>query len=116
MEDFVQDLKSWANMSEDEYGNVLISLSEAVTNAIKHGNQQDASKNVHIEASKQNNSLKVIVEDEGTGFDPDSIPDPRKDENLLNTGGRGVFLMEHYADEVVYKNEGSTLILTFKLQ
>jgi serine/threonine-protein kinase RsbW len=115
IEEFAESLKDWAELSDNMYGNVMIALSEGVTNAIRHGNQEDPDKNVTVVAELTFEELIVRITDEGPGFDPDSIPDPLKEENLLNEGGRGVFLMKHYADDVQYSDNGSTLILHFQL-
>lgn len=115
IEEFTEMLKEWAELSDNQYGNVMIALSEGVTNAILHGNKEDPNKKVTVNAHLTSEELIISIKDEGPGFDPDSIPDPLKDENLMNEGGRGVFLMEHYADKVDFSDGGSTLTLHFQL-
>jgi serine/threonine-protein kinase RsbW len=115
IESFAEDLREWAELTENVYGNVMIALSEGVTNAIRHGNQEDPEKSVTVRAELTSEQLILKIEDEGPGFDPDAIPDPLKEENLLNEGGRGVFLMDHYADQIEYSDGGSTLTLYFAL-
>ena len=47
-------------------------------------------------------ALEVRVQDEGTGFDPEAVPDPLAEENLLKADGRGIFFMRSFMDEVSY--------------
>jgi serine/threonine-protein kinase RsbW len=94
----------------------MLAVSEAATNAILHGNKLEASKKVSLEAfQSEENRLIFEVKDEGNGFDPQTLPDPLDDNNLLKTSGRGVFLMKEYADEVQYAENGTKLILRFNL-
>ncbi|HMB98970.1 MAG TPA: ATP-binding protein, partial [Balneolaceae bacterium] len=82
-------------------------LSEAVTNAIVHGNNEDPSKKVEVEINIKPDSIITTVEDEGEGYDPDQKSDnPLNEENLLKEGGRGIFLIEEISDEIEYFNEG----------
>ncbi len=84
----------------------VLLASEVVTNAIEHGNDNDPSKKVVIEFKKKSGRSECWVEDEGAGFDREAIADPLASENLLEDGGRGIFLIERMADEVIYENEG----------
>lgn len=100
----------------DEHFNaddVFLSLVEAVVNAIKHGNKCDATKNVDIEIIKESHDLRVIIKDEGLGFDPLQVKDPTLPECLPVPGGRGVFLIRKLMDEVAYdfSGGGTTLIM-----
>jgi serine/threonine-protein kinase RsbW len=97
------------------YPNILISLTEAVNNAIQHGNQNDVSKVVSVSCDKVQTVLYCEISDEGPGFDPNALPDPTAPENLEKPGGRGVFLMRQLSDRVFYKNNGSTVTLEFNL-
>jgi serine/threonine-protein kinase RsbW len=113
VESFVDELQDWISFDDDTYGNVMLALSEAVTNAIVHGNKQDSDKKVHIKASQSNQKLTISIKDEGEGFDPSSLPDPLQDENLLKEGGRGVYLIEQFADEVTYSEGGTKITVRF---
>ena len=93
----------------------MLTVSEAATNGVIHGNKLDASKKVTIMADYDGSILCVSTDDEGDGFIPESIPNPLAEENLLKTSGRGVFLMEEFADEVLYENDGKRLVLKFKV-
>jgi len=115
VEQFVERLKETWNLPEDVYGNAMITVTEAVNNAIKHGNEQDPGKSVELEAVYSNQSLKVKVSDEGSGFDPDKLSNPLEEDNLLKDSGRGVFIMRQMADDVTFEDNGSTVILTYTL-
>ena len=116
IEPFVGELQEWAEFNDDVFGNIMLALSEATTNAIVHGNQSDESKNVYISARKKEGRLQISIKDEGEGFDPASLPDPLKEENLLKEGGRGVYLIEQFADDVTYSEGGTKIILEFELE
>lgn len=113
IESFIDNAKERFHLDEDLYGNIMIAVTEAVNNAIKHGNSGNSSKNVSISLSLQENLLKFVVKDEGSGFDHDNLPDPTAPENLEKPGGRGIFLMKHLADEVKFLENGKTIELRF---
>ena len=117
LEPYVDELKNWAQLGKEDYNRVLLTLSEAVNNAIIHGNEQDPNKQVVIQTShdKESNLLQISVEDEGEGFDPEAIPDPLKEENLMNEGGRGVYLIEQYSDNIEFTKNGTKVTITFHL-
>ncbi len=107
----VDELTRSLELSEESQGALLLSLSEAVTNAIMHGNKQDPSKWVFVRAVRAGDDLEVTVEDEGDGFNPEMIPSPVDSENLLRQGGRGVYLMKMYCKDVRFSNGGRALTL-----
>ncbi len=116
IEPFVEKLVEKYKISPDKYGNILISLTEAVTNAIKHGNGGDENKTVQVsiqEVSK--NTIAFKVSDEGQGFDYKSVPDPTLPENILKIGGRGVFLMQQLCDNILFYDNGSTVEIQFNI-
>ena len=115
VESFVEHLVDKYGISPDVYGNILISLTEAVTNAITHGNDSDKTKTVQVRLKKQNNRLAFLISDEGGGFDFDNLPDPTAPENLLKIGGRGVFLMRQLSDDVAFYDNGSTVEICFRI-
>lgn len=115
VESFVERLVEKYHISPDIYGNILISLTEAVNNAIIHGNSSDESKTVTVLLNKRTNMLAFSVSDEGSGFDFDSLPDPTAPENLLKIGGRGVFLMRQLSDQVNFIDDGSTVEICFQI-
>src|SRR5205085_6199329 len=81
---------------------IRLALEEALVNAIKHGNQLDRAKKVHIECAFTGDRFEVNITDEGPGFDPEEVPDPLCEENLERPCGRGLFLIRHYMTDVVY--------------
>ena len=115
VEELIETLEKKFNLPEDVYGNMMICITEAVNNAIKHGNENDPAKTVTLDVKKQENKITVQVSDEGDGFDTSELPDPLASENLLKNSGRGVFIMKQMADEINYLNNGSTVELTFQL-
>lgn len=117
IERMVDEINSSAALSEDMYGNVLIALTEAVNNAIIHGNRRIAEKlvNVEIGLSANGRRLVVVVEDQGEGFDHLSIADPTLETNLQEEAGRGVFLMKQLSDMVVFSKNGAMVEMHFRL-
>jgi len=115
VEAFVEALKTDLGLSEEMEANVLVSLSEAVNNAIVHGNKQDTSKSVSIKMSKEGNLLSFSIEDEGDGFDPTVVKDPTAPENIDKPSGRGIFLMRNLADKVEYAKGGRQVTIMFSL-
>lgn len=115
VEKFVNQLVNKYKIAPDKQCNILISLTEAVTNAIIHGNRKDECKVVQVRHRRQKNCLAVRVSDEGKGFDYKQLPDPTSPENILVEGGRGVFLMHQLADDIRYFNNGSTVEMQFRL-
>ncbi len=93
---------------------IVLLASEAMTNAMEHGNGLDASKNVTVDLVEKSDSLEIWVEDEGDGFDRTSVADPLADEHLLDEGGRGLFLIEQLADDVRYELNGRRLGILFR--
>jgi len=116
VEDFIDEIHKEHKFREDAYGNILISVTEAVNNAILHGNQNDTGKKIEVSCTFITDYLvSFTVTDEGNGFDFRSIKDPTAPENLLDEHGRGVFVMLHLADEVIYKDRGNTVELRFSI-
>jgi serine/threonine-protein kinase RsbW len=97
--------------SDKDRFSVRLALEEAIANALKHGNGGDPARGVHVRYRADRREFLVEVEDEGTGFDPAAVPDPRAPENLERPGGRGVFLMRHYMTWVRYNARGNTVTL-----
>jgi serine/threonine-protein kinase RsbW len=108
MLDFVQVVSDhvarMAGLDEDGIHWVGVAVRESVINAIKHGNGNDADKRVHVEFTPLEDAvppaLAIRVRDEGTGFDPSTLPDPLAPENVLKASGRGIFLIRSFMDEM----------------
>ena len=115
VESFIDNSKDTFQIEDDIYGNIMVAVTEAVNNAIRHGNKFDKDKNVYLSLYVQPDQLKFEIEDEGTGFNYDTLDDPTAPENLENPGGRGIFLIRHLADEVAFSKEGRRVEMTFML-
>lgn len=113
VESFIDNVKDKFHIDDDLYGNIMVSVTEAVNNAIRHGNNCDKNKNVILSAIAEENTLKFVVEDQGNGFDYENLPDPTAPENLDKLSGRGIFLMKQLSDEVKFFEDGKTVELTF---
>ena len=113
IESFIDNAKERYQLDDDIYGNIMIAVTEAVNNAIKHGNGGDSTKNVSLTLSFEEGLIKFKVEDEGKGFDHSNLPDPTSPENLEKPGGRGIFLMKHLSDEVEFDDNGRVVQLSF---
>lgn len=115
VEPFVFSIVRTFDIREELYGNMLITLTEAVSNAILHGNGALPSKKVHISTKYVASKICFTIEDEGQGFNPEVLPDPTAPENLLNIGGRGVFLMRQLSDQVRFLENGKVVELEFNI-
>jgi len=110
MLDFVQlvsdHLCRRVGFDEDSMHWVGVAVRESVINAIKHGNQHDQSKMVHVDFQSTvapDGELVISVSDEGEGFEPEEIADPLAPENMLKSSGRGIFLMRSFMDDVALR-------------
>lgn len=113
IESFIDNAKEKYDLDDDIYGNIMIAVTESVNNAITHGNQNDINKNVSLSLNLYENLIKFIIEDEGTGFSHFNLPDPTAPENIDKPGGRGIFLMKNLSDEVIFKENGRVVELSF---
>lgn len=98
-EELVLDVARKAGFSEEELHKISMAVRETVVNAVVHGNRYSAHKKVHLSAAMEQDRLLITVADEGAGFDPDSLPDPLAEENLLHQSGRGLLLVRAFVDE-----------------
>lgn len=115
VEKFVDEFSEENQIHSDVYGKILIATVEAVNNSIVHGNKEDVNKKVYLRFEMDENTIKILVEDEGDGFDYTNLPDPTKPENIENIHGRGIYLMQHLADEVEFFKEGTLVQMSFNL-
>ena len=99
---------------KSEQSNLFVALDEAFVNAVKHGNKFDSGKLIRITAEVSKQEARFIIEDEGEGFDVNSIPDPLDPENLFKTSGRGVLFIYNIMDEVKYNQRGNRLTMIKK--
>lgn len=113
LEAFIVDLYTTEGLSDDLFGDMMLAITEAVTNAIVHGNQFDPNKNVEIVAHLEEDSISISVKDYGNGFDPLKLPDPLQEKNLLKSGGRGVYLIHQFSDKVSFEQNGTLIKIRF---
>lgn len=117
VENFVNTFSSEIGINKKKIPGLLLSMTEAVTNAIKHANKYDVNKKVFIDVCVEKSKLILKIKDQGKGFDPDTIPDPTEPENLLKDSGRGLFLMRFYMEELSFNitSEGTETTLVMDI-
>jgi serine/threonine-protein kinase RsbW len=113
VEKFIEEVCEENNVGEDNFGNILVAVTEAVNNAIQHGNRLDSSKKIEMEAETIGSSIQFRISDQGKGFDFSNIPDPTEPQNIEKPNGRGVFLMKNLADSVAFEENGRIVQLKF---
>ena len=109
LQEEVEQLLRTRRVSDHDIFSIRLALEEALVNAIKHGNQMDRSKKVHISYQLGTDGFEVHIADEGTGFDPADVPDPTAIENLERPCGRGLMLMRYYMNEVSFSDRGNSV-------
>lgn len=92
-----------AGLDEDQRFHITMAVREATINAVLHGNERDPSRPIEVSLENTGKNLVITVADHGHGFDPNKIPDPLAEENLLRTSGRGIFLIRSLMDEVHFR-------------
>ena len=117
VEEFINYFAKDLGLDDEKLNGLLLSITEATTNAIVHGNKGDRKKNVYIDVNASDSILTIVVRDEGVGFDPSEVPDPTHPDNLLKDSGRGLYLMRVYMDELHYNHTptGTETILKLKI-
>ena len=115
VESFIENVGEKIRIEEAIYGNVLVSVTEAVNNAIVHGNKEDKNKKVRLGLKQNKRSVRFIVEDEGMGFDHNTLPDPTNPKNIEKVKGRGIFLIKSLSDKTTFKQGGRVVEMLFKL-
>ncbi len=114
-EELARGMAGAAGFDEDEQYKLSMAVREILINALEHGNRGDSGKAIGLGFSLLGDRLVVEIHDQGKGFDLTRVPDPRQDENLLRTSGRGLFLVRCFADELQVKssgNGGATVTIT----
>lgn len=115
VEKLIDEVCEINKVNQDYYGNILIAITEAVNNAIVHGNKKDPLKKFSVACASEQDKLTFTVKDQGQGFDFDNLPDPTDPANIEKPNGRGVFLMRNLADEVNFEDNGRIVELNFHL-
>ncbi|TXE14569.1 ATP-binding protein [Algoriphagus aquimarinus] len=113
IESFIDNARENFEINDDIYGNIMISVTECISNAIIHGNQSDKNKLVHLELKLEEELLLFTIQDEGKGFDYNELKDPTAPENIEKIGGRGIFLIKHLSDDVKFEENGTKTVLSF---
>lgn len=111
IEQFLLKINSAVKFSDEKFGTLLVVVTEAVNNAIIHGNKRNPSKKVVVNGIVRNHLLVINVKDEGKGFNPHGIPNPIDEGNLLRESGRGIFLMRQLAEKVSYNSKGNEVTM-----
>ena len=111
----ITEILQQTGVDRDATDQVNLAVIEAGTNAIKHGNREDPRKRTYFDFMMYPEELVVIVRDEGEGFDATIIEDPLNPENLLNSSGRGLFLMEACMDSINFSQNGTVVTMTKKI-
>ncbi len=94
--------------------NFRVGLMEAISNAMLYGCEGDPARTVRVELRIRTWEIRARVSDEGRGFDPDSVPDPRLPENVVKPEGRGILLMRALLDEVRFNAAGNAVTLVLR--
>ena len=89
-------------------------LSEALSNAIVRGNREDRRKWVHVRAELGPDAIRLVVTDEGPGFDPAAVPEPIRPEQLDEANGRGLYLIRKLVDTVQFNEQGNSICMTLR--
>lgn len=112
----VSEFLSRAGVGEDVLFGIDMAVREALTNAVLHGNKLDENKFAEVSLKTSPGTFEITIHDQGKGFNPDDIPDPTREENLLKTSGRGIFFMRNFMDEVEWtiNPQGGTTIRMLK--
>ncbi len=100
-----------SSFSQEDVFAVHLALEEAFVNAVKHGNKMDPTKEIKIEYSICPDKIEISITDDGEGFDPESVPDPRVGKNLYMSEGRGLLLMRSYMDAVRFNQQGNSVYM-----
>ncbi|MDR2963099.1 MAG: ATP-binding protein [Bacteroidales bacterium] len=112
----IDSLLDTLRVSDGVHVNVIVSLIEAVKNAIEHGNKLDEKRTISIDYKATPEYLEFQVTDSGEGFEQERVPDPTAPENIAKEGGRGVFLMKKLASQCEYNEKGNAVRLRFDLK
>jgi serine/threonine-protein kinase RsbW len=115
VERFVEEISDEHMLYGNYFGNILMAVTEAVQNAITHGNRLNAMKRVTITGEASKEGLWIIVSDEGNGFAYTQYANTAEAEQGLISGKKGLFLIHRLADEVSFKNGGKTIEMLFRI-
>ncbi len=111
IEQTLSELRAMNRWSDRELFGIQLALEEAMINAVSHGNKRDKHKNVHFASYLSPDIVRFRVEDEGAGFNPDTVPDPTDAEHIEIASGRGVLLIRNFMSHVTYSERGNVLLM-----
>ncbi len=117
VEKFLEKVNKKAHLDDGTIYRLLVATTEAVNNAIIHGNKSNPKKNVYVSCELVAHVLTMTVRDSGKGFDPGSLANPLDEENLLKESGRGIFLIKSLVDNVEFRiqQRGTSVIMRLDL-
>lgn len=115
VEDFINEINKKHQICPSIYPNILITLTEAVNNAIHHGNNADVNKKIAIYCKIKPSKITFRISDEGKGFNHKSLPDPTTADRIDQEDGRGVFIMKKLSDKLKFTDNGRTVEIQFSL-
>lgn len=114
MEDLTQSIIDKYELNQEKFPDILIAMTEAVSNAILHGNKEVRNKPVEVYTRATENGLSIRIKDQGTGFNYKSLPDPTTPHTIEQEGGRGILLIRELCDEFAFLDEGTIIEMFFK--
>jgi len=114
VERFTERITQKAGLSNSAKDDVAIAVTEAVNNAIIHGNKCNKDKKVYIDFTTNDSEVVVSVRDEGSGFDLTALNNPTTPENIMKESGRGIFILTSIMDSVQFSFTPSTVITMIK--
>jgi serine/threonine-protein kinase RsbW len=118
VEKYTEKIAAIASLSKDQGDNLAIAVTEAVGNAIVHGNMRDPEKKVIIHFTITQKQVTAEVKDQGSGFDPKSLSNPLKPENIMKENGRGIFILKSLMDKVSFhfSPKGTVIRMILKIR
>jgi serine/threonine-protein kinase RsbW len=118
LDEYLMNIAKEAGLDEEKFNNLSLSFSEAASNSIKHGNKNNVTKKIQITVKVSDSQIRIIIKDEGKGFDIKAVPDPTKEENILKDNGRGIHIMRSFLEDLSYNftPEGTETILVLNLK
>ena len=100
--------KGWCD--RDRTFSIRLCLEEALVNAVVHGNRNEPNRQVTVRIFDEGEGCRICVQDEGSGFDPETI----EMADCTELGGRGVCLIKEYMEDVSFNCANQCLEMVFK--
>ncbi len=116
IESKLDEMRKLITLTDEKFFNLMIAITEGINNAIYHGNKYNYSKKILFRIEASDNEIEVFIQDEGKGFNPEEVPDPREPENIIKNSGRGIFIIKALMNDVKFDfSDGTKLTFKFKL-